>query len=320
MKAATNWCNGTALAFALAASMAAAVYGAQGSLVDPTRPGARASSEIVVRQGKRGLVDASGRFVPLRHYKRIMPASLVASSLLHALCEPDRIVAYKGAGSAPPAFAYRFSGKPVAPDFFDIEAVLSLAPDLVLLNSINRADSLERLREVGIVVFDLGSMRGLRTLIPNLRSVAVLLGRSERGAEIARRLVARMQALAWRIPVHERKGGLYVGMYGDKLLGGTRGTSYHDVLSAAGLIDVAAKRFRGWPSYSAEQLLQLQPEVVVTRTGGTRMLCGYPGLESLLACSEHGRVIEIDPSLLSDPGLDMLEAAEALHEALYPEP
>jgi iron complex transport system substrate-binding protein len=112
-----------------------------------------------------------------------------------------------------------------------------------------------------------------------------------------------------------------VSAYAGQLFGGTIGTSYHDVLQAAGLVDSAALHYRNWPHYDPEQLLQLDPEVIVAATTSAAQFCGISGLDHLRACA-HGAagVIGVDEALMSDPGLGMLDAAEALRARVYGEP
>jgi len=68
-------------------------------------------------------------------------------------------------------------------------------------------------RDAGIQVFNLGEMRGLMTLLPNLLAVAVLLGDPERGERLADELQRRMAAVAADIPRTQRKRALYVSAY-----------------------------------------------------------------------------------------------------------
>ena len=99
----------------------------------------------------------------------------------------------------------------------------------------------------------------------------------------------------------------------------TLGHFIDDLLSYAGLEDLAAREFEGWPSYDPEQLLGIDPELVVSQTGARAALCQRGELGRLRACGEQGRVIELDAQLLNDAGFGMLEASELIHRAAYPE-
>lgn len=274
------------------------------------------ASEVVIRGGERGLLDATGHFVPIRPYSRIVSGSSVTDGILLELCEPDSILSFTPYSAEDSPFRHKYTGKTHVEPLVNLEAVVNLKPDLVLVHDFGRIDRIERLREAGVPVFNLGEMRGLRTLLPNLENIATLLGRPERGKELARRFLRRMQAIAWNVPKERRPRGVYVAVHGDQIYGGTDGTSYHDVLDAAGIQDIAAELYDDWPDYTTEQLLALDPEVVVTSVGMEQLLCRHPGFDHLRAC-RTGRVVGIHGVLLSHPGLDMLEAAEALFEAVH---
>jgi iron complex transport system substrate-binding protein len=103
-----------------------------------------------------------------------------------------------------------------------------------------------------------------------------------------------------------------VGIHGDKMYGGTTGSSLHDVIVSAGLHDGAEGKFRGWPAYTHEDLLALDPDVVLTQVGMAAKLCTHPGLDQLAACRKPNRFVELPASMLTDPGLAVIDAAEAL--------
>ena len=106
-------------------------------------------------------------------------------------------------------------------------------------------------------------------------------------------------------------------MYGRDIYGGTVGTSYHDVLTAAGLIDVAATRHTGWPKLSLEDVIALNPEVLVLSSGSASALRVLPGVAALRAVTD-GQLLVLDDGLLEDAGPGMLDAAEALFALAYP--
>jgi iron complex transport system substrate-binding protein len=272
---------------------------------------------LPLAEGGQALSDATGALVPLGPYRRVASGSLLADPIVLALCAPDEVVAFSA--RAPDARdAYRYTGKPSL-DAHRVEALLGVHPDLVLVNSLGDHAFVQRLRDAGLRVFDLGPMRGVSTFLSNLLAVGWLVGREDAARTLGAQFRRRLEAIARRLPESARRGALYLGVHGNQLYGGTRGSSYHDVLSYAGLLDVAAQKFEGWPSYDPEQLLGFDPEIVVTQTGTRAALCQRSELGRLRACGEHGRVIELDAQLLNDAGFGMLEASELIHRAAYPE-
>jgi ABC-type Fe3+-hydroxamate transport system substrate-binding protein len=272
---------------------------------------------VTLPDGGRALRDATDALIRLEPYERIASGSLLTDPLLLLLCSPENIVSFSGRAPLT-RDAHRYAGKPSTDATHNIEQLLTLKPDLVLVNSLGERAWVERLRESGLVVFDLGPMWGVETFLHSVSALGELTGRPEAARELAAHFLTRLESVARHLPAAARRKGLYVNILGSHMYGGTRGSSYHDVLTYAGLIDVAANDFQGWPTYTPEVLLTLDPEVIVTHTGLRSSLCERGELGGLTACSPRGAVIEVDGNLVSDAGLAMLDAAELIHHAAYP--
>lgn len=247
-------------------------------------------------------------------YRRIVSASSVADRLLLDLCDRERIVAVTTL-SAEGSFASRFEGFETVDSLDRLERIVALSPDLVLTHNVGDPRRVARLEEAGLRVVDLGPLDGRASLFDDIAEVAALCDADAEGAAYARRLRRRLDAVALGLPAEERLGALYVSVYADRFYGGAGGTSYRDILEAAGLDDLSGER-TGWPQYSAEELLTIDPTRVVTREGGRRALCEHAVLRRLSACPDG--VLELPPDLLDAPGPGMLDAAEALHDLAYP--
>ena len=280
--------NGIAVALALALSIASAGFRA---------PLAAAQKE----EGARREVGAT----------RIVSASTVADQLLLALCERDRVAAFTALSVERAPDRHRYAGVPTIASLDDVEAIVAMSPEVVLASNVADARRVARLEEAGVKVIDLGVPSGFEALKHAIAEVAALCGDRGRGEALTRQLDLRVAAIA--DGVTNRRGALYAVVYGGRIYGGTTGTSYHDVIRFAGLRDVAADAFQDFPQYTTEQLLRLDPEIIVTRDGMREAICRQPGLEALRACPAG--VIEIDATLLEDPGLGMIDAALLLREA-----
>jgi len=267
--------------------------------------------------GSLALVDVDGRVVPLKDYKRIASVSTVSDELLLALCEPERIVAMTEYGRKNLPDGFRYGARPSVQRELAVETLRTLHVDLLITHHLGAPAELEHVREAGIEVFNLGQMRGLSTLLPNIHTVATLLGDPARGERLARRLQRRLRSVAADIHPERRKTAVYVSAYAGQLLGGAAGTSYHDVLTAAGLNAVAATRYRDFMHYDPEQLISLDPDILVTTDTSEAQLCRIYGLGQLRACKTPGGVVAIDAAVIGNPGLGMLDAAEELQERVY---
>ena len=141
-----------------------------------------------------------------------------------------------------------------------------------------------------------------------------------RDAQAARLLEAyrrELDALARAAAIRSPGPGIYLTHVGGVWFGGTRGSSYGDLLRLAGIEDLAAAGgYRDWPQFSREQILMLAPPLVVTRPGGRDALCRHAVLSQSPACGGEGRVVEMSAGYDSDPGLGLVQAAAELQSLL----
>ena len=145
--------------------------------------------------------------------------------------------------------------------------------------------------------------------------IGALVGEPERAEHLATTYARRMRRVSAGTSARVR--GMYLGPVSNVLYGGARGTSYFDVLDAAGIDDVATVAvYVGLPAYSPEEVLTLAPPWIVAPASGVEAICDHAALRELEACRE-GRVIGIDDDVIGDPGLAMLDAAEAVFEAVH---
>lgn len=282
--------------------------------------------ELTRLRSVQSVTDVRGSAVPVAEYRRILSASSIADAVLPELVATDRIVGVSRWYLETDPHAARLAGKVSVSGLEDLERIFALQPDLVIVSNYTPDPSpIERLRERGIRVFDLGPMLGRVTLERNLRDLGQLLGQAALGKQMADQLGRRMANVAARIPIDRRKRAMYLNLYDTQLHGGTLGSSYYDVLTAAGLLDVAAagRRFdhqgtTAWPRYRTEELLLFAPELIVTIRGKGKSICALSGLESLRACQAPNGIIELDEWQLNDPGPGMLATAELICDRAYP--
>ena len=174
-----------------------------------------------------------------------------------------------------------------------------------------------RLREAGIVVFDLGDTRDAHTTAANIKALGTLLEERVRAARLLGSYRRELAALAQVASTRDRLPGVYLTNVGGVWFGGTSGSSYGDLLRLAGVEDLAAASgYRDWPQFSREQILSLAPPLVITRAGGREALCGDSVLRQVPACRRPGQIIEMPPAYDSDPGLGLVQAAAILQTLL----
>lgn len=319
----TSWLNALGVVAAVGLGLFGLGLAGEGKPVVPVAP-ANADPSLRLEDlpnGEKGLRDESGVVVALRPYRRVVSASTISDALLLEFAAPDQILAFTQYSGDNEVFGYRYSGKPQVDALKNMEGLLALQPDLLLVSTLSSGARLERLRETGLTVFSLGEMRGVESYLRNARAVAALVGRPELGEMYAQSTLQRLQSIARHISQGERKTAIQLTYYGSKIYGSGAQTSYTDVIHYAGLVDAAAAAYTGWPAWSPEQVLELNPEVVITRTGMGKQLCTQASLSHLRACradaSGRSGIVELPDALINDPGPGMLLSAERIFAAIY---
>jgi iron complex transport system substrate-binding protein len=297
--------NGAAAAGALALALVLGGFG----------PGATAEDSANTVMAASSVKDADGYVVQVRPFHRIASGSVVADALLLELADSDSVYAMSAYGAAHLPYAYRYAGKALVQNERDTEGIIALKPDLFLFHSFGSPADVALVRSAGVAAFDLGEMHGVASFLANARTVATLLGHPERGEAFVAAFQRRFDHVAAGLDAGRRRRGIYLSVYGNHLYGGAQGTSYHDVLEHAGLID-AAVGYVNWPQYSPEQVLALDPDIIVTKAGMKSLVCRVAGLDRLKACRTDG-IIEVAPDVIDDPGLLMLDAAEEINAQVY---
>jgi iron complex transport system substrate-binding protein len=264
--------------------------------------------------------DAGGALIPTGAYKKIVSLSTSVDAWLNKCVGAERIHAYCSYSDNKP-YASLLAGKQHFSDARDIEALMQAGGDLIIMPSMGGDVSVvNRLREAGLTVFNIGDMSGLQAFNRSAKQIAWLCKVPVAGDALLGDFNAKMATLAGHIPVSKRKSALYLGVFGDQVYGGTRGSSYHDVLVTAGLRDRSTELdlewSSAWPQYSAEQVILMNPDIIVSQQGMAERIKALPGFAVLHAVRENN-IIEIDSSLLNDAGLLMYEASKQLQYQAY---
>lgn len=272
-------------------------------------PGARASSLV--------LTDSLGRRVALpAPPRRIVPIFASNTELVAAAGAADRIVGVEAFTRFPPEVAHLpLVGGRLG---FSVDRVARLAPDLVVVTPARQAvhqlvDPLERL---GIPVMVL-THPTVAAVLANLRLVARACGLEERGEAAARRLEARLGAVAGADRTGPAPRALMVtGRVSSGLLLIARpGTYTADAVRLAGAV----------PALGPQVLAQVSPEAMLRADPDILLFAGTEAARdevfaspawSALRARREGRIVTVSRSTFLIPGPRVVDGIEALATVL----
>jgi len=181
-----------------------------------------------------------------------------------------------------------------------IEKILSQNPDLILIDaSTSPQTALDTLRKSGIKLVTVSDPFNLNGVATKEKEVALAIGTPLAGLKLA----SQIQSASF--PKSELKVAfLYVrGTSAIYLIGG-KGSGADSLLTAIGMRDIGAEKLpHPFNSMTAEELISMQPDVLLLMTKGLQSVSGVDGLVQLpgIAQTPAGKnraIVTVDDSLL----------------------
>lgn len=212
------------------------------------------------------------------------------------------------------------------------EAILELAPTLIITDtSLGPWDTVLQMRDAGVDVVVVDSHRAIDSIGSLIDGVATALGVPERGAALAERVTASVDATVSDIAAIAPADGerlrmvfLYVrGQSGVYYMFGQE-SGADALVTALGGEDVSSEiGWTGMRPITDEGLVAANPDLVLVMTGGLESVDGVDGLlEALPAlqqtpAGEHRRIVDMADSQILSFGPDTARVLEALAVAIY---
>ncbi len=210
---------------------------------------------------------------------------------------------------------------PVAQSNMEInyEEILALSPDLIILSAMDQKEEQAAALEaagVKVVVTDVNS---IEQMYLNMEKLGALVGKENEAGQ----LVAKMKESFAAITQSSENAGKTVYFEVSPLEWGlwTAGkNTFMDELAAICGLTNAFSDVEGWAAISQEQVLERDPDYIVTITGETlAQIALRPGWEGLTAV-ENGAVLGANSDELSIPGPRLQDGAEALNAFVVSKP
>lgn len=204
----------------------------------------------------------------------------------------------------------------------NVEAVVSLNPDLVISGSMVPEKSVRQLSELGVPVVCVIEKKKYEGLYDNILKVASLVGCQERANELVADLRSQLKGIdtlgkydyGIGDEIHRPKIYYVVGYGkgGDFTAGGD---SYiNDIIKFAGGKNVAGY-ISGW-SFSQEKLMEVNPDYILIRQEDMEDFCRTEPYSRLMAV-RLGRVIPIESGIIDLQVPRNIDAVRLISDAIH---
>lgn len=207
------------------------------------------------------------------------------------------------------------------------ELVLTLLPDVALVTDYHyktHPDVLKKFEEAGIEVVVVGSATSFEDVYENIEMIGEATGTKTEAEEIVTDMKERLQAIKDKAAdsiKDKKKVWVEVSPAPDIFTTG-KNTFMHEMLESIQAVN-AAEDQEGWVKMTEEEIVKLDPEVIITTYGyyidnPTAEVLNREGWTEVPAV-KNGKVFDVDNDTVTRPGPRLIEGVETLAELIYPD-
>lgn len=208
----------------------------------------------------------------------------------------------------------------------NVELILTLLPDVALVTDYhytNYPEILAQFEEAGIKVIVTGSASSFADVYSMIEMIATATGSQVTGEEIISDMKQRLSVIKEKAAsvIDKKKVWVEVSPAPDIYTTG-KNTFMHEMLESLQAIN-AAEAEDGWVKLTEEEIVKLDPEVVITTYG---YYVDNPREEVLsrdgwaeVPAVKNQQVFDVDNDTVTRPGPRLIEGVETLAKFIYPE-
>jgi iron complex transport system substrate-binding protein len=209
----------------------------------------------------------------------------------------------------------------------NVELVLTLLPDIALVTDYHYSthpEVLQQFEDAGINVIVVGSATSFEDVYGNIELIGSVTGTKTEAEEIVTDMKQRLQAVQDKAAdsiTEKKKVWVEVSPAPDIYTTG-KNTFMHEMLESIQAIN-AAENHDGWVKLTEEEIVQLDPEVIITTYG---YYIENPSNEVLtregwaeVPAVKNNNVFDVDNDTVTRPGPRLIEGVETLAKLIYPE-
>lgn len=269
--------------------------------------------------------DVLGRSVTIEaRPERIVSLAPSIMEMLYAIGAGSQVVGRTDYDNYPPEVEAVESIGGFDTASISVETILGLEPDLVIGGSIYHEDLANTLEDAGLTVIVL-EPAGFAEIIEDMQSLGAITGHPDEAQAAVDDMQARIDAVTAKvaaIPEDERLL-VFFEVWHEPLMSTSNQTFIGELITLAGGINIFGDLEEDYPTISAEQIIERDPDVILGPSSHgdqltVEMIAARPGWENLAAVESEAIYI-IDGDIISRAGPRVVDALEATAAALYPD-
>lgn len=208
----------------------------------------------------------------------------------------------------------------------NIEKIITMEPDVVIASSVNKMETIERLKELDVKVAGF-SANSVDKAIENIKTIAKLTGNQEKGEEIVTEMYIKIGEITNLVEDHlenNEKPKVFYEIWNDPLYTAGKNNFIDDLINMAGGINIGRLAEGQWPQYNLEKLLVEDPEVYISTPHSAEMKVSKEKIKSReqyqsISAIKNDRVYVIDQDILNRPSPRLVKGLTLMTKAVFPE-
>lgn len=205
-----------------------------------------------------------------------------------------------------------------------IESILALEPDLVVGGAVAQAEIVNALDGTGIEVF-IVEATSIEGIMEEILTLGQITGNSRGARDLVADLENRVAAVTEKVNTVQdgEKVTVFYEIWHEPLTTATNETVTGDLITTAGGTNIFGDLEGGYPTVSAEEILESDPAIILGPSTHTdqltaEIIAARPGWEDMSAV-QSGAIYIVDGDIVSRPGPRVVDALETIAASFYPE-
>lgn len=213
------------------------------------------------------VTDAGGTKVTIEKApQKIVSLTLGTDEMLLGLIDKQRIISVTPYALDPGASNVADQAKDIPNALLskDAEKIISLQPDLIFVDTWQDANFIKQMRDAKITVYVLKTPSNIEEQIKAVGEIAHIVGASEKGKEIVAWMNDKLKSVEEKLKNLKEDEKLTILDYSEQGTTSGIGTNTDDILTRAGLINVASKAgLKEWPPINKENVVEWNPDLIL---------------------------------------------------------
>lgn len=270
------------------------------------------------------VIDGTGEEVTIDSEPQTIVSVIPSNTeITFALGQGDKVIGVDEYSNYPPEVQ---KIEKIGNQEMNVEKILALQPDLALVTDFqheNNADILQQFKDAGIDVIVIGSAESFENVYNTISLIGQVTGAPEEAETIVQEMKDRLAEIQEKAKAVTEKKRVWVEVSpAPDIFTTGKDTFMNEMLEVINATNTAGEK-TGWVKLTEEEIVTLNPEVIITTYGyyvekpeeGVLSRAGWDEVPAIKA----KQVFDVNNDTVTRPGPRLIDGVETLAKLIYPE-